>query len=122
MIDRAAVQREVDMHMIGNRRGCGECLDKLGTRVDRTNPFVDLAPVPQSLNPSRRRTRPDRHQEFRIRSNASNPFRVVGCRDRPFDECHVIRPGLQVTARFSEMRDLDSVADCEQFVLCIEQR
>ena len=45
VIDRAAMQFEINVNVSGNRRRCGEGLNEFRARIHRTNPFPNLPPV-----------------------------------------------------------------------------
>ena len=71
LVDRAAVQLEVDVDVGGDRRRGLERRDVLGRGVDDRHEVLDVGEVAQRLDPARRRAGADRDQPPRRRARTS---------------------------------------------------
>ena len=121
LVDRAAVQLEVDGHVGGDRRRGLECRDVLRRRVDGRD---ELAHVGEVRAPGcRRRWRRRRSSRAAVdcAAHLADPLRVVLGRDRSLDERQVVRALHRRAAAPRGSSDLDLAGEREQLVLAVEQ-
>ena len=120
-IDRTAAELKVDQHVVGDRRRCRQCTDKLRLGVNAADKVGSVTPVLQCLNTTGRGTGANGDQVLRISTNRLDPLAVLGGRDRTFDQGDVVGARFHVTGRFQEMNDVDPIRDRQKFVFARQQ-
>lgn len=118
---RAAAQLEVDIDVVGDRGGGGECVDVVGAGVDGASVLVDIGEVVQRLDAAGGRAGPDRHQAAGGVADRTDPFGIAGCGDRAFDEREIVGPRAHGAGGFQEVRDLHLPGEGQEFVLAVEE-
>ncbi len=122
LVDRAAVQLEVDRHVgRDRRRGCKR-RDVLRRRVDDPQEIADVGEVAQRLDAAGRGAGADRDQVLRRAPHLPDPLGVVRRRDRALDERQVVGAFDRCARCFEEVRDLDLAGKRKELVLAVEQR
>src|SRR5689334_3534803 len=92
LVDRAAVQLEIDIHVRLDRRRGGERVDEVGLRVYGLGELTHVAEIAQRLDPTGGGARADGDQSARLATHRVQTRRVVRRGDRAFHQRHVIRP------------------------------
>src|SRR5581483_5593509 len=121
LIDRAAAQLEIHEDVVGNGRRFVQRFDVTRCGVHNRNEFFDVLEVAEGLNASGGGARANRHQKLRGTPYLVYSFGVMGCGDGAFNQRYIIWPFDHRPRRFREVRDLDSVRNCQEFVLAVEQ-
>ena len=120
--DGAAVEREVDLHVLGDGRRRRERLDVLGVGVDRCPVRVVVGPVAQRLDAAVAGAGTDRHEQRRLAPQLLDLLRLVRGAHRALDQQDVVRAGRSERARLGELHDLEPVRERQQLVLEVEER
>src|SRR6266436_428631 len=91
LIDGAAPHFEVDANVFRNGSRRRKRRDELRARIDDAPVLLDISPVTQRLNSTRRRARTDRHEIAAFFTHLDYAARIVGSSDAAFDEGDIVR-------------------------------
>src|SRR5450830_104650 len=122
LVDRAALQLEIDLDVVGDRRRGLERLDVLGMRVDDVRVLLHVGEVLERLDAAGGRAGADRDQELRLLPDLLDSLDLLGCRDRALDESDVVGARDLRSSGLEEVSDLDAAEQRQQLVLAVEQR
>jgi hypothetical protein len=86
LVDRAAVQLEVDGHVGADRRRRLKRADVVGLRVDERGEGLDVGEVAQRLDAAGVGAGADRDERAGLAPDLADALRVVARRDRPLDQ------------------------------------
>src|SRR5918994_80268 len=92
LVDRAAVELEVDADVRADRGRRRERADVVGRGVDDRGEALDVGEVAQCLDTAGSRARADRDQRTRLPADLLDALRLVERCDRALDERHVVGP------------------------------
>lgn len=113
---------KIDFDVFGDGCGCCESGNVLRSRINASQVFFVIGPVPERLNAARRGTGSDCHHDPRVSANFLDAKCVVRRCDRPFHESNVVGSRQHATAGFRKVSDLHSTRDSKQFVFAVQQR
>ena len=121
LVDRAAAQLEVDLHVRGDRGRARQGRDVLRVGVDDRAELGDVGEVAQRLDAAGGGAGADRDHPARHLADLLDPLELVGGGDRALDQRHVVRALHHRPGGLGEVGDLDRAGEWDQLVLAVEQ-
>ena len=111
LVDRAALQFEIDRNVGRNRRRCRERADVFGRGINGGDELVHVGEIAQSLNAAVRGAGADGDQVLRLPPYLANALGIVLGGDRALDQRQIVGAILHGARRFQEIGDLDRAGE-----------
>src|SRR5208337_487536 len=121
LVDGTAPHFEVHANMLRVRSPGREGRDELGARIDDAPVLLDIGPVAQGLNSTRRRASTDRDKKAAFLAHLDDAARIVGSGDTALHESDIVRPFEGAAPRFGKIGEIHLSRELEQFVLGVQE-
>ncbi len=121
LVDGAAAQLEIDLHVVRDGRRGRERVDVLRPRVHDPRELFHVPEIAERLDAARGRARTDGDEDPRLCPELTDPLGVVRRGDGPLDERDIVRTPEDRTRGLGEVHEADGLGEEEQLVLAIEQ-
>src|SRR5512133_1612441 len=122
LVGRAAVELEVDGHVLDGGRRVAQRGDVLRAGVDGRHEFVDVGEVAQGLDAAGRGACADGDEPARAGADLADARGLLGGRHRPLDARQVVLTLDPFEAGLREIGDVELAAEREQLVLAVQER